>query len=137
MYTGLEKQLYQKLSNIIFDDVPKHRPGKNWELGNLIAGKFCHLEGNCCLWNKEIHKKYRENIENWREILQSWREILIRLRFIPGKFHIFSSPAKAPEKFSSKPIMICKIIFLQCITGENLYVSGEWYICWTSMSWCP
>ena len=30
-------------------------PGKSGELWNLIPGKFCHLEGNFALQNKEIH----------------------------------------------------------------------------------
>ena len=34
--------------------------GKSGKLGNLIPGKFCHLEGNFDLQNKEMHNKLWE-----------------------------------------------------------------------------
>ena len=31
---------------------------KKWGMRNLIPRKFCYLEGNLALQNKEIHKKW-------------------------------------------------------------------------------
>ena len=47
--------------------------GKSRELGNLVPGKFSHLEGNLWVWNKEIHKKCWEILQfRWEILSCSW-----------------------------------------------------------------
>ena len=40
-------------------------PRKSRELGNPVPGECYHLEGNGCLWNKEIHEKYWDSLHYW------------------------------------------------------------------------
>ena len=76
-------------------------PGKSRELGNPVPGKCYHLEGDCCLWNKEIQLEKFALLDGNFAIMDGNFAIMDgnfaimegNFDSVPGKVHIFSNRA--------------------------------------------